>query len=435
MMTRTVFGSLLLALALFGSAPATLLAQDQTETASDPDAKCVRCHSRGLKKKLEDGETLSLKVDVEAFGSSVHRVIGCTGCHRDVAKGKHPSRQPIESRRAYSIERNQTCRQCHRAKSDAYEDSVHARMVREGSEDAPLCSDCHSAHEVQSSATYDPKNGQPCSACHAGIFEAYEESVHGTARREGNRIRGSHVTAPICADCHKEHDVSAVAATDYLVDTCLDCHEVAQLAHEQWLPNASMHMNSVGCAACHAPEAPLRVDLQLFDREADAPVNSSPRYAPFRERLADLDSDGTLGAMDLWKLVRLTEREGMSTDITLRGRLEVANGMDAHRLADSTQATRSCESCHESRSESFRNVTVSITRPDGRRERFEADSEVLSSVFSVDTISGFYAPGGTRIKLLDYLLILAILGGLAVPVIHITLGKIVRGRSNKSGRQ
>jgi hypothetical protein len=175
----------------------------------------------------------------------------------------------------------------------------------------------------------------------------------------------------------------------------------------------------------------------MFDRQAGAPVDSSARYAPFRERLEELDSDGTLGAMDLWKLVRLTEREGegMDADVTLRGRLEVANGMDAHRLANSTQATRSCESCHESRSESFRNVTVSITRPDGRRERFEADSEVLSSVFSVDTISGFYAPGGTRIKLLDYLLILAILGGLAVPVVHIALGKIVRGRSKKSGRQ
>jgi len=435
MKTRTVLGSLLLALALIGIAPATLLAQEQADTASDPDAKCVKCHSRGLKKKLEDGETLSLKVDFDAFGSSVHRVIGCTGCHRDVAKGKHPSRQPIASRRAYSVERNQTCRQCHRAKSDAYENSVHASLVKAGSDQAPLCSDCHSSHAIQSSATYDPRNGEPCSKCHDGIFQAYEGSVHGTARREGNRIRGSHVTAPICSDCHKEHDISAVAANDYLVSTCLDCHEVAPLAHEQWLPNAAMHMSSVGCAACHAPEAPLRVDLQLFDRGAGAPVDSSEQYAPFRERLENLDTDGALGAMDLWKLVRLTERDGMDTDVVLRGRLEVANGIDAHRLADSTQATRTCESCHESRSASFRNVTVSITRPDGRRERFDADSDVLSSVFSVDTISGFYAPGGTRIKLLDYLLILAILGGLAVPVVHITLGKFIRSRSRKSERE
>jgi hypothetical protein len=45
---------------------------------------------------------------------------------------------------------------------------------------------------------------------------------------------------------------------------------------------------------------------------------------------------------------------------------------------------------------------------------------------SVDSVGGFYAPGGTRIKLLDGLLVLAILGGLAVPVVHISLGKILR---------
>jgi hypothetical protein len=105
--------------------------------------------------------------------------------------------------------------------------------------------------------------------------------------------------------------------------------------------------------------------------------------------------------------------------------------MDAHRLQDSSQATRSCENCHESDSSAFETVTVSITRPDGRRERFDADNAVLSSVISVDSISGFYAPGGTRIKLLDYLLVLAALGGLAVPVVHVTLGRIIRRRSKK----
>jgi hypothetical protein len=45
---------------------------------------------------------------------------------------------------------------------------------------------------------------------------------------------------------------------------------------------------------------------------------------------------------------------------------------------------------------------------------------------SVDSVGDFYAPGGTRIKLLDWLLVLALLGGLAVPVGHIALGRILR---------
>ena len=51
---------------------------------------------------------------------------------------------------------------------------------------------------------------------------------------------------------------------------------------------------------------------------------------------------------------------------------------------------------------------------------------MLSSVISLDSVSGFYAIGGTRIKILDYLLILAFLGGLAVPIGHMTMGWIFR---------
>ena len=99
MKTGIKFGTLLLAIALLGMAPAVSLAQDNEEV-SNPDLKCLKCHSKNLKKKLEDGEKMSLRIDVEHFATSVHRVIGCTGCHRDVAKGKHPSKQPIASRRA-----------------------------------------------------------------------------------------------------------------------------------------------------------------------------------------------------------------------------------------------------------------------------------------------------------------------------------------------
>ena len=76
-------------------------------------------------------------------------------------------------------------------------------------------------------------------------------------------------------------------------------------------------------------------------------------------------------------------------------------------------------------------MTVSISTPDGRKQRFEADKKVLNSVVSVDSLGDFYAPGGTRIRLLDGLLVLALVGGLAVPVGHITLGKFLRKKQRK----
>lgn len=421
--------SLLLAAAIMAAAPAG--AADTP--AADPDAKCLKCHSKKLKKKLEDGETMFLQVDAALFQDSVHRVIGCTGCHRDVAKSKHPSRQPIASAREYSLKHNETCSQCHEANYAEYKDSVHASMVAHGSGSAPVCSDCHSSHSIQPRAVYEPVSGEPCSGCHEAIYQAYEQSVHGQARIAGNVIRESHVVAPICSDCHRAHETSAVAAVDYLRDTCMDCHEGAQLAHEEWLPNAGMHLQSVACAACHSPMAERRVDLQLYDKLERVPVSNPEQREGLEQRLTEIDAAGDgLDAFELWKLVRRSSREGNGTDVTLRGRMEVTSGVAAHSIAPRGEAVRSCESCHQGGAEGFRNVTVSISTPDGRKQRFAADGKVLNSAVSLDTVGGFYAPGGTRIGVLDGLLALALLGGVAVPIGHITLGKILRKKNRKS---
>jgi thiosulfate reductase cytochrome b subunit len=107
--------------------------------------------------------------------------------------------------------------------------------------------------------------------------------------------------------------------------------------------------------------------------------------------------------------------------------MKVSNGVDAHQLAIKSSAIRNCEACHQEGSAAFQNVTVSIPRPDGGTERYSADSDILNSVGS---LSDFYAIGGTRIKLLDGLLILGLVGGLAVPVIHLTAGRLFRRRND-----
>jgi hypothetical protein len=412
----------MLVIALLAGLPAAALAQ---QSPDNPDAKCLKCHSKKLQKKLEDGETMFLQISGGDFETSVHRVIGCTGCHRDVPKGKHPSREPISSQRDYSLRHNDTCRQCHAAKYTAYKGSVHARLVEGGDAKAPVCSDCHSAHAIQQRAVYEPVSGEQ-------IYDAYSQSVHGLARTNGNVIREGHIQAPICADCHRSHDVTAVAASNYLRNTCLDCHDGAAVAHEKWLPNAAMHMNSVSCAACHSPMADRRVDLQLYDNVKQLPVAQEDGDGAYQTRLEEIDATGDgLDSIELWKLVRQGSREGQAVDVTLRGRMEVSTGVEAHRLAPRAEAVRSCESCHQGGANGFQNVTVSISTPDGRKQRFEADRKVLNSVVSVDSLGDFYAPGGTRIRVLDGLLVLALVGGLAIPIGHISLGKYLR-RKNRN---
>ena len=76
--------------------------------------------------------------------------------------------------------------------------------------------------------------------------------------------------------------------------------------------------------------------------------------------------------------------------------------------------------------EPFQNVTVSILSADGSPLRYQAQKEVLSSALSVDSLREFYAVGGTRSILLDALLVLAVLAGLAVPIGHQILKMIVK---------
>jgi hypothetical protein len=60
--------------------------------------------------------------------------------------------------------------------------------------------------------------------------------------------------------------------------------------------------------------------------------------------------------------------------------------------------------------------------------RYEAQKEVLNNPASVDAVSDFYVIGGTRIKLLDIFLALAVLAGVSAPIVHLLLRKLLRRR-------
>jgi nitrate/TMAO reductase-like tetraheme cytochrome c subunit len=398
------------------------------ETASDGDAKCLACHSMKLKKSLGNGENLSLQVPVAKYTESVHSNFGCTSCHQDIGNRRHPkTRAVIDNKRDYAVLQNQSCRNCHAANFEQYEGSIHARLIADGNQAAPLCADCHSAHAIKSLAVYEPLAGQPCKTCHERIFEAYSQSVHSEARASGNVIPAGDIRAPICTDCHRAHKIAAVAASERLQSTCLSCHEGVGLAHRDWLPNAGLHLDVVACAACHAPMAERRIDLQLYDNLTKAPVGLYGSQAVSQELLSEIDAAGDgLDPKELWHLVRQASQEGKAADISLRGRLEVSTGVEAHRLASKASAVRDCQSCHQYGADAFQAVTISIVRPDGRKRRYQADSEVLNSLVSTDSFSSFYTLSGTRTGWLDGLLILALVGGLAIPLGHMIIGRYLK---------
>jgi hypothetical protein len=407
-----------------------LAAHTPDEVAISDDEKCLKCHSKKLKKKMGNGERLSLHVDGPDFFDSAHSAFGCKSCHLDVTSRNHPKEKvTIASERSYSLERNQVCGSCHQTKLAQYEGSIHASMVTDGNDEAPSCTDCHSAHAVQATSVYEPVTGNACQSCHEPIFEAYATSVHGLAKSQGNTIRPDHIKAPMCADCHRAHETAAVAAGELVQSTCLSCHGEASEKHQVWLPNAGQHLAVVSCAACHSPMAERRVDLELYDKSTREPMRDGETQASFQQRISEINDSGeNLDSGQLSELVNQAGQNGENTKVGLRGRMEVSSGAAAHSLAVKAEAVRDCDSCHKKGSTAFENVTVSIEGPDGRRQRVKADNEVLTSVDSMTTVGNFYALGGTRIHLLDGLLILSILGGLAIPIGHIMLGKILKKR-------
>ena len=375
------------------------------------DRQCLGCHSaKGLEMKLANGEKLSLHVDGREFAKSVHNKIGCAVCHANTSFENHPPvKTKIAGLREYSLARNKTCESCHAAAFKLYEGSIHAALVREGSSSAPICTDCHSPHAVIAKAAYDAATGAPCGSCHFPIFKAYAGSVHGKATLA-------------CSNCHRAHDVSAATTGDQLKSACLGCHGDAQDSHQKWLPNAKLHFEAVSCPACHSPAAKRKVDLRLYDNVAQQRVAERAGVPQFERRARSIDAKGAgLDAMALHSLLREFNREGVDNETTLRGRLEVSTGVEAHQLASSTDAIRDCAKCHQQGADPFQSVTVSIVGPDGRPVRYGAQPEVLNSIISVDSLSGFYAIGGTRIKFLDWLLALAVLGGIGVPIGHMTV--------------
>jgi hypothetical protein len=395
-----------------------------------PNDYCLTCHSRPLTLQRPDGTALELAVDAAKLKASVHPDHDCSDCHAGFSASAHPA-GASGGRNHRAIAAVRTCARCHADKLRQAEGSVHFTLLRSGAKGAPGCTNCHSAHDVAPKERYATIAGTPCRSCHPQIFEAYAGSMHGLAR-----VSGDHLDAPLCSDCHRAHDVQGSARPELVRATCLGCHTTALELHSSWLPNASLHLDAVSCAACHAPRAKRVVALRLVEEGTGRQLTEREVVDLLGGTIAlELDPAGNgIDGLELWSALRRIEslRLASAAKVDIVGRLEVARGIDAHRLADKSGAVRACESCHQAGSASFDRVALSLARDDGRPKRFEGAPGVLTDAASVVSIHGFYALGATRHGALDWLLVLAVAGGLTVVALHLTF-RLRAARARKEG--
>jgi cytochrome b subunit of formate dehydrogenase len=209
---------------------------------------CARCHSN---PRLTQEYQMKNPEAAAHYLDSIHgRALlkmglivapSCNDCHgvHDIKRGVDRT-APIHHANVAK-----TCGKCHVGIEQIYDASVHGQILAQGDKRGPVCTDCHSAHEVET-----PKNGhfkmvsdQRCGKCHKDRLEHYRDTYHGKAMALGRPNVASDVAA--CYDCHGHHDVlppsnpaSRLSQTNILA-TCQQCHPTATQGFTEYKPHAN----------------------------------------------------------------------------------------------------------------------------------------------------------------------------------------------------
>jgi len=99
----------------------------------------------------------------------------------------------------------------------------------------------------------------------------------------------------------------------------------------------------------------------------------------------------------------------------------VSNAAEAHNIGAKATAVKDCEQCHHPEAALFKDVFIVLKKDNGKPMVMKADRKVLNSLYTILPVSKFYALGSSSSDILDILFIVALLGGLAVPIGHISL--------------
>jgi nitrate/TMAO reductase-like tetraheme cytochrome c subunit len=204
---------------------------------------CGACH--GDAKIIKDG---GIKIgDVFAkYHDSIHgKALAksgllvsakCTDCH-----GNHEIRAKSDPQsRVYRANIPATCGKCHGGILTLYTSGIHGSKLASGDPRVPVCSSCHTAHEIRRTDTDAWKLDvlAECGSCHAQSLATYRDTFHGQVTRLGFARVAS------CSDCHGAHDVYPKAdarssvAPEHRAATCGKCHPSASASFAGYDPHA-----------------------------------------------------------------------------------------------------------------------------------------------------------------------------------------------------
>lgn len=238
---------------------------------------CTRCH--GEKPSLVPPEARHRYDSIHQMPrqQGVIQVPSCKDCHgtHDIEPSSHPFSQVNKA----NI--RETCGKCHGSPESPvgrkapqvaidFDQSIHGRPGNRPGVWSATCTDCHLPHHPRAKGSTAPieKTELPsiCGKCHQTIAGQYRRSVHGQALAQGIK------DAPVCTDCHGEHNIRPPAEPEskvnplQIVATCTHCHENRLILRRYGLPRgrlatyrSSYHgianqfgdVRAAECASCH----------------------------------------------------------------------------------------------------------------------------------------------------------------------------------------
>ncbi|HHY85791.1 MAG TPA: hypothetical protein GYA07_09735 [Verrucomicrobia bacterium] len=209
---------------------------------------CARCHSNpGLTEEYRMKHPDAAAHYMDSIHGRALLKMGlivapsCNDCHgvHDIKRGVDRN-SPI-----HHANIAKTCGKCHVGVQEIFDKSVHGRVLAGGDQRAATCSDCHTAHEVET-----PQNGhfkmvsdQRCGKCHEDRLKHYRDTYHGKAMALGKPNVAPDVAA--CYDCHGHHDVlppsnpESRLSRDNILATCRQCHPDANMGFTEYKPHAN----------------------------------------------------------------------------------------------------------------------------------------------------------------------------------------------------
>lgn len=285
------------------------------------------------------------------------------------------------------------------------------------------CTSCHDTVSPQ-----HPKDGSrparaTCNECHGQIQQEYAKSLH-----------AGKASCPDCHDPHAARRTVAVSGRDINAQ-CARCHEAAKTiaSHAKWLPQASLHLDSVPCVTCHTGSKDYFITLYI-ESSNGSDKHGNFQIASYRElktlspsgnpvSLIDTDGDGHISLAELRHFNLWAHGRGLR----LLGMMMPEKVTHSFQILDNRW---NCTFCHASGPAAMQTSHLAIPGENGLYTRMNVEKGAI-----LDILYGtpdFYMLGSTRSALLDKLGAAIIVCGMLFPLTHGTMRFLTR-KNRKEG--